>query len=64
MNRLIRMNNGLLRKAARESLAITIVIGLGLCGIELLFARILPAFYSDARYDSSHPLYIMHYRQT
>jgi|CXWL01.1.fsa_nt_gi ABC-2 type transport system permease protein len=39
------MNNGLLRKAARESLAITIVIAIGLCGIEVLFARIFPAFY-------------------
>ena len=41
------MNSGLLRKAVRESLAITIVIGLGLCSIEILFARILPAFYSE-----------------
>ncbi len=41
------MNAGLLKKAARESLAITIVVGLGLCGIEWLFARILPAFYGE-----------------
>src|SRR5262245_24332894 len=41
------MNVGLLRKSLRESLTMTIVIGLGLCGIEVLFARILPAFYGD-----------------
>lgn len=41
------MNFGLLRKATRESLAMTLIIGLGLCGIEVLFARIIPAFYGE-----------------
>lgn len=41
------MNMGLLRRAARESLGITVIIGLGLCGVSLLFARIIPTFYQE-----------------
>lgn len=43
----VPVNNGLLQKAVRESLALTLVIGAGLCGVEVLFARIIPAFYGD-----------------
>ena len=41
------MNVGLLQKAARESIAITCTLGLGLFGVALLFARIIPTFYQE-----------------
>lgn len=41
------MNPGILRKTIRESLPLCITVGLGICGIEILFAKILPTFYQE-----------------
>jgi len=41
------VNSGLIRKTAREMLPMALILGLGLFGVELLFARILPTFYKE-----------------